>query len=243
MKITIDHLSAGAARAEGITVIIDVFRAYSMESYAFYNGVERIYPVADMELAYAMKRREPSLLLAGERHGKMAEGFDFGNSPSAIEYHDLHGKRMIHTTSAGTQGIRAAVNAQVILLGALVNARATAAYIESLGIDRVSLVCMGNENVRPAEEDIVCAAYIQALLNDEPFDKAAAVAKLRHSAGLRFFHPEDQSFAPERDFYLCTLFDRFPFALRVERDEDGRDYTRRIDEGDGFAISCPTRQS
>ena len=42
MKITIDHLTAGADRARGIAVIIDVFRAYSVESYAFANGAERI---------------------------------------------------------------------------------------------------------------------------------------------------------------------------------------------------------
>ena len=38
MNITIDHLTAGAARARGVTVIIDVFRAYSFESYAFSSG-------------------------------------------------------------------------------------------------------------------------------------------------------------------------------------------------------------
>lgn len=41
MNITIDHLSDGAARAEGVTVIIDVFRAYSVESYAFARGAKK----------------------------------------------------------------------------------------------------------------------------------------------------------------------------------------------------------
>lgn len=231
MNITIDHLTAGASRAEGVTVIIDVFRAYTVESYAFSRGIERIYPLADMDEAYKMKEEDKNLLLAGERKGKAGEGFDFGNSPSQIENLDLKGKSMIHTTSAGTQGIAAAKNAEVILLGALVNAKATAEYIKSLGAERVSLVCMGLENRRPTEEDTLCAEYIKAMLEgrENKIDKEAAVKRLKETDGKRFFIPEDQSFAPERDFYLCTEFDRFPFALRVCKDEKGRDYTKRID--------------
>lgn len=231
MKITIDHLTAGAERAEGVTVIIDVFRAYTVESYAFSRGIERVYPLADIDEAYEMKRLEPDLLLAGERKAKAGEGFDFGNSPSQIENLDLRGKSMIHTTSAGTQGIAAAKNADVILLGALVNAKATAEYIKSLSPSRVSLVCMGLENRRPTEEDTLCAEYIKAILEnrENDIDKQAAVKRLKETDGKRFFIPEDQSFAPERDFYLCTEFDRFDFALRVCRDEKGRDYTKKID--------------
>ena len=55
MQITIDHLTAGAARAEGIAVIIDVFRAYSLECFAFDRGAACIYPIAGLEEAYAMK--------------------------------------------------------------------------------------------------------------------------------------------------------------------------------------------
>ena len=108
MEITIDHLTAGAARARGVAVIIDVFRAYSVECYAYHAGAERIYPVGDLDEAYARKRAHPEYLLAGERHAKAGEGFDFGNSPMQVERADLRGKRIIHTTSAGTQGIAAA---------------------------------------------------------------------------------------------------------------------------------------
>ena len=230
MQITIDHLTAGAARAEGVTVIIDVFRAYTVESYAFARGIERIYPIADLDAAYALKAAHPEYLLAGERGMKQGAGFDFGNSPSQIEHLDLSGKRLIHTTSAGTQGIAAAQHADVILLGALVNARATAEYIRSLAPEKVSLICMGLENRRPTQEDTLCAAYIQAILQgtDSVFDKEKAVDLLRKGDGQRFFIPENQPYAPERDFYLCTEFDKFDFALRVEKDAEGRDYTQPV---------------
>ena len=230
MKITIDHLSAGAERAEGVTVIIDVFRAYTVESYALARGVERIYPIADLEAAYALKQQHPDWLLAGERKMIAGPGFDYGNSPSQLEHADLHGRSMIHTTSAGTQGIIAAKHADIILLGALVNARATAEYIRSLHPERVSLVCMGLENRRPTQEDTACAEYIKAILEgtDDRFDKAGTVAMLREGDGARFFIPENQPYAPERDFHLCVEFDKFDFALRVEKDESGLDYSRVV---------------
>lgn len=230
MKITIDHLTAGADRARGIAVIIDVFRAYSVESYAFANGAERIYPLADLDAAYAMKQAHPDYLLAGERKAMQPTGFDFGNSPAQLEHADLTGKTLIHTTSAGTQGIAAAVHADRILVASLVNARATAEYIRSLTPEQVSLVCMGLENRCPTEEDTACAEYIQAILEgtDSSYDKEAAIRWMRQTAGQRFFVPEHQSFAPERDFELCTRFDRFSFAMEIRRDENGDCYTEKI---------------
>ena len=231
MNITIDHLTEGAARAEGAVVVIDVFRAYSVECWAFAGGVRRIYPIAALEEAYAMKRAHPAYLLAGERHGRMAAGFDAGNSPSQLSALPLAGRTLIHTTSAGTQGISAAKRAELILPASLVNARATADCLRRLAPARVSLVCMGFENLRPTAEDTLCAEYIRALLEDRPYpDIRAAAAALRDGPGRRFFVPEDQSFAPEADFYLCTEVDRFPFALRVFRDGDGRAYTEPVRE-------------
>lgn len=229
MEITIDHLTAGAARARGVAVIIDVFRAYSVECYAYHAGVERIYPLGDLDEAYALKRAHPDYLLAGERHARMGEGFDFGNSPAQLQNADLRGRRMIHTTSAGTQGIRAAANADRILLASLVNARATVEYLRRLAPERVSFVCMGFENLRPTQEDTVCAEYMRSLLLGESYPLEASVAALRDGPGARFFVPADQAFAPEADFYLCTQCDRFPFALELCREEGGLAYSRKIE--------------
>ena len=48
MKIQILELIEGAKRAEGLTVIIDVFRAFTTECYCFAGGAEKSYPVGDM---------------------------------------------------------------------------------------------------------------------------------------------------------------------------------------------------
>ena len=129
MNIRILQLIEGAKEAKGLTVVIDVFRAFSVEGYCFHKGAETVIPIGDVNLAYKLKEENPDYLLAGERHGAILPGFDFGNSPSQLATMDITGKTVVHTTSAGTQGIANAVNATEILGGSLLNARATAEMI------------------------------------------------------------------------------------------------------------------
>jgi 2-phosphosulfolactate phosphatase len=67
MNIKILQLLDGAKVAEGITVIIDVFRAFSTACYAVEKGIEKIYPVGNIEMAYELKKANPDYILVGER--------------------------------------------------------------------------------------------------------------------------------------------------------------------------------
>ena len=215
MKINIFNMLEGARAARGVAVIIDVFRAFSLECYIMDKGAARIIPVASCELAYELKDKNPDYLLVGERHGKILPGFDFGNSPSQLESVDLMGKTVIHTTSAGTQGLDGAVNADVVLTGALVNSRAIARYIKSNGFPEISLVAMGVECKCEAPEDTLCAEYIKSLILGEDFDLAGGIETVRNSSeGIKFFNPMQQDVFPERDYELCTQVDRFDFVLK-----------------------------
>ena len=129
MNTTIFHLIDGAKRAEGLTVIIDVFRAFSMECWLYDLRAKEIRPTGNIEDTFSWRKKDPDCILAGERQGKKIEGCDLGNSPSSVDPEIVRGKRIIHTTSAGTQGIVNAVHADEILTGSFVNAKATAAYI------------------------------------------------------------------------------------------------------------------
>lgn len=221
MEVNILHLIEGAKQAEGLTVIIDVFRAFSLECYLYDRGAALIHPVGSIEDAWALKRAHPDYVLIGERHGKKCEGFDFGNSPTAISEEAVRGKTILHTTSAGTQGIINAAHAEEIVTGSLVNAAAVAAYIQKRGPEKVSLVCMGNEGVRLALEDELCAAYIKSILEGHPLpDVQERAFALKDRGGEHFFDPDNQEVFPEADFWACVQCDRFPFALRVRR-EDG----------------------
>ena len=222
MKIQILQLLEGAARARGLTVIIDVLRAFSLECYLSHRGAAELRPAATLEEAFAWRRRDPEVLLVGERGGAKCEGFDYGNSPSGIPAEAVRGRRIIHTTSAGTQGVVRAVHAEEIVSGSLVNAAAVAAYLRRRDPEEVSLVCMGNAGVREAPEDLLCAEYIRSLVLGEPFPELERrIGELRYRGGAHFFNPATQDIYPEPDFWLCVRHDLFPFVLRAERDALG----------------------
>ena len=67
MNIKILHLLEGADQAKGTTVVIDVFRAFSLECYLFSRGVEKIYAVGEEETARSMKQDHPEYIMVGER--------------------------------------------------------------------------------------------------------------------------------------------------------------------------------
>lgn len=231
MNIRILQLVEGARAARGLTVIIDVFRAFTVEVYLTRCHAARIIPVSDVQAAFRYKAEHPDAILCGERGGKIVDGFDYGNSPSRLEGLDLTGKTVIHTTSAGTQGIANAVDAGEIIGGSLVCAKAIAKYIQNQNPEEVSLVCMGLDGKVPTDEDTLCAEYIKSILEGKPLtDMPARIRRLRTTSGAKFFDPERREIFPERDFHLCTRLDTSTFILRLTKDlETGLSYMERVD--------------
>lgn len=226
MNIQILELIDGAKAAKGLTVIIDVFRAMTVEAYVIRNGAADLIPMGSIEDAYAYRDAHPGTILMGERGGAKCPGFDFGNSPSQVKDFDFTGKTVVHTTSAGTQGVANAKNATQMLTGSLVNAKAIAEYIKASGAEDVSLVCMGLAGVEPTREDTLCAEYIKALVEGTTFDLAPGIEECKHTSGAKFFDPNNPIF-PEEDFWLSVEADKFDFVLHVEQGEDGLMHTIR----------------
>lgn len=231
MDIQILHLIEGAKQAKGLTVIIDVFRAITVETYLMKNNAARIIPVSGTDFAFAYREKHPDAILCGERKGIMVDGFDYGNSPSQIEHVDFTGKTVIHTTSAGTQGIANAVNADEIIGGSLVSAKAIAAYIRQKNPENVSLVCMGLAGKRTTDEDELAGEYIKSLIEGDPLpDLDARIENLKYTDGAKFFEEKRQAVFPERDFFLSTAVDSCNFILRLTTDpETGLNCMERVD--------------
>ena len=230
MDIKILHLLEGADQAEGLAVVIDVFRAFSLECYLFSRGVQKIYAVGREETAWEMKREHPEYLMAGERGGVILPGFDYGNSPSQTEHADFRNRILIHTTSAGTQGLvhTSAAGAREILTGSLVNASAIASYIKDRNPERVSLVCMGNSGIALAPEDELCARYIRSLLIGEPIEMGPEILSLVNEPTVaKFFDIKWKDVFPVKDLIMCLEYDRFPFILKAAKiSEDVFEITR-----------------
>ena len=229
MKIEILEFVKGAQKAKGLTVIIDVFRAFSVACYAFDAGAVKLIATGMVDDAFELKKKYRNSILVGEREEKKIEGFDLGNSPTEILKSDLTGKIVIHTTTAGTNGLVNATNASTLITGSLVNAGAIVKYIRSINPEQVTLVAMGYRAQESADEDILCAQLISARLNNSNEDFEQRISDLRYGTGNRFFNPENLEFSPPTDFFLCTMTDRFDFVIRAEKRLDGNIDLVRID--------------
>lgn len=225
MEVTRSRLLEGAQTARGVAVIIDVFRAFTCAPLLFSFGVRKSILVSTPEEAFALKQKNGELLLIGEVGGIPIEGFDLGNSPSEILYRGpafFRGKTVVQRTSAGVQGVLAALDvADEVLPASYSLAQATARYILTKQPPRVSVVAMGWALKHIAPEDEWCARYISHLLGVDDYDHLSALAEiLANQTTQKFFDPEKPHFPPE-DPIMCLQLNVHNFVLRASRDDDG----------------------
>ncbi len=217
MQIEILQLISGAKNARGLTVVIDVFRAFSTACYIMAAGAERIITVEHVEDALHFKGIMDGAVLLGERNERKVPGFDFGNSPTHLLDHDFSGKTVIMTTSSGTRGIINARSADEIITGSFVNAGAVISYIRGKNPSVLSLVCMGYEGHTPTQEDTFFAEYVRDSLLGKKVEFEKMKEILRTGDGARLLNPANHEWSPATDFDLCLYLDRFNFVLSVEK--------------------------
>jgi 2-phosphosulfolactate phosphatase len=220
MQIRLLSLLKGARRAAGTAVIIDVYRAFTTAAVALQRGAARILLVDTPEAAVKLRREGRGDLCLGEVSGIKVPGFDFGNSPFEVSRADVHGKTLIQSTSAGTNGVVAAGSAEVLFAAALVNADATVRAVLASNPSLVTIVAMGSNGTQRSDEDEQCALYMRNRLRDRRPDPAA-VRSLVLSAhdSAKFDDPERPHFDP-RDRDMALQIDSIPFAVRVRVEGD-----------------------
>ena len=215
-EIRILHLVDGAKDATGLTVVIDVCRAFSTAAFLASRGTREIFTVGTVDEAFQLRERLPDCLIVGEVKGRKPEGFDLGNSPSDVLASRYIGQSAVQRTSAGTQGIINAKSADEVLTGAFVNAGAIVHYIRRAMPETVSLVCMGWEALRECEEDTLCAEFLRGRVTGNELDFSEVAERIRRSeTGERFRSPA-YPWLPEEDLDLCLSLDLFDFVLRCD---------------------------
>jgi 2-phosphosulfolactate phosphatase len=170
-------------KEEAIVVVIDVLRATSAITTAFYNGVARMIPVATIEEAQHYK--EQGLIVAAERNGEIVEGFDLGNSPFGYMNGKVKGKTIAITTTNGTQAIEAAKKANQVLIGSFLNLDVLIDYLKQQKRD-VLLLCAGWKSKFNLEDTLFAGAVADALISKYNYqtscDSAIAASQLYHLA-------------------------------------------------------------
>lgn len=222
VEIRRTRLLQGAREAEGVVVIIDVFRAFTVAAYAAALGAHPLVAVAGAHEALALRARHPDAVLSGEQGGWQLEGFDFGNSPgdllrAAASGRALQGRPFVQRTSSGTQGVTHSAQASRVFAASLVNAVATARVIRRLDPPLVTLVAMGRLASARAEEDEVCAEAIEAHLSGRQWPAAKRLEELVRTCRVQEILGGSLPYFPPSDVALCLAWDLFPFALRARR--------------------------
>jgi 2-phosphosulfolactate phosphatase len=218
LEVRIDSLLAGAARAIGTVVIIDVFRAFTTAAVLLARGAAKIVMVSSVAEALALRSSGTGQLVAGEVGGHAPPEFDLSNSPFEACEASVDGFTIIQRTSAGTQGIVAAREAEWLYAGAFVTATATAQAMARRRPEQVTLVAMGDNGVTRTDEDELCAMHLRNLLEGRPGNAPAVrdlVLASARAADLR--DPTKSHFHPG-DLDIALAIDRYDFAVRVTKE-------------------------
>ena len=147
-------------------VVIDILRATTTMCVALDRGCDEMVAVAKVEEALAY--RQKGYLLAGEREGYKVEGFDFGNSPQEYDVVKVKGKKIVITTTNGTQALSMSRGADKVWVSSFYNLAATVAAIKAVGLP-VVMFCSGWKN-RFNMEDTLFAGAMVDLLEREGFE-------------------------------------------------------------------------
>lgn len=162
-----------------VVIVIDVLRCSSTIVTALANGARELIPVPTVKAARALRDAHGDLVLAGERRGVKPHGFTFGNSPREFTVDAVAGRRIVITTTSGTNAIVRSHGARAVLIGALLNVNAAAKAAEDLA-DRqkrgVSLVLSGKKGQFSLEDFLCAGAFVERLRRGETWCADAAQA-------------------------------------------------------------------
>jgi 2-phosphosulfolactate phosphatase len=207
-----------------IAIVSDVIRATTTATTAIARG-NRCLPVETIEDAFTEAAKHQDPILAGEQGGELLAGFDFGNSPVAVD--GIENRTIILLSTSGTRVLMGARAAADVFVGCLRNAAATSAAVAVLERDVVFLAACTRGEFR--DEDRLLAGWtVRDLVRSgyEPADaltrETAAVwgdapaSAILNSASVEFLRRGGHE--ADLEFILARI-DDLPFAVKVSGDE------------------------
>ena len=160
MKVS---LSFEKGYSKDLSIMVDALRASTTITIAL-DKFKEIYPVYTPEEAIEIAQKKDAAL-AGERTGRTIEGFELGNSPGEMKEYDGEKDSLVLTT---TNGVRVLENmdAETILIGSFIHAKACAKAAGELATEHIELVMGGFERTF-AIEDFLAAGEIMYWIQEE----------------------------------------------------------------------------
>jgi 2-phosphosulfolactate phosphatase len=171
-----------------VVVIIDILRASSAITTAFFHGVGKMIPVGTLE--EAQKYKDQGFLVAAERNAEIVKGFDLGNSPFGYMNVKVKGKTIVITTSNGTLAINVAKDAHKVVIGSFLNIDVMIDFLRKEKKD-VLFLCAGWKNKFNLEDTLYAGAVAEALIYKYDFnstcDSTIAAVELYKLAKLDLY--------------------------------------------------------
>jgi 2-phosphosulfolactate phosphatase len=166
-------------------IVFDVLRATSTFVTALNNGAKAVIPVSSISEAVALRKKQPDILLAGEREGlkikatASAPEFDLGNSPREYTTEKVKDKTIVSTTTNGTLALEACTKGGIVLASSFLNVSATARFLRHLQMEEILMVCAGTGK-NAALEDVLAAGALCDLLIGK-FSDSAQIARTAYA--------------------------------------------------------------
>ena len=165
---------------DALAIVIDTLRFTTSAITAIEQGAGSVQTCTSVAAALAMRERDPSLLLCGERGGTRIDPFDLGNSPLEYTASRVDKRHLVFSTTNGTVAVEVARQTEVaeIVLGSLINRRAIAQHMFAF-LDRfptpaisdphhtqaaVTFVCAGTDGLVAGEDVLSAGAMLDAFL-------------------------------------------------------------------------------
>lgn len=214
MQVDIKSCIPWAQEAEGIAVVIDVLRASNTIIAAMSKGAEYIIPVWPIEEARALKKQFSDYLLFWERYWKKAEKCDYSNSPTEVGQLPITGKKIILTTSWWSQVLVNTNLADEVVIGSFANAHAIVQYIRERNPEKVTLIPVWFDLIKPGREDELCAQYIHGELVGNPMNFEAMQKEIREGEVWE----QRRWWGQEADLEFCTQLDTYDIVPYYDRE-------------------------
>lgn len=160
-------------------IVIDVLRASTTICHALAANANVVIPCQDVDetrrLAEQLREAGEPIVLGGERHRQLIDGFDLDNSPFNYTPETVSGKTVLFTTTNGTNALARAAQADQLFIGTFNNL--TAIVQQLLGDNKtnsnqnnntVHLVCAGTDGKITGEDILFAGAVIEQLFNTNP---------------------------------------------------------------------------
>jgi 2-phosphosulfolactate phosphatase len=203
-------------QVRGTAVVIDVLRAFSTAAWAFHLGVERIVLTAELDEALRIKAAIPGALAM--KDSNPMPGFELSNSPVELQSAEgLRGATIVQRTTHGTVGAWAARSAEHLYCASFLVAEATARSIRESSVPEVYFVVTGERGA--AEEDLACAEYIAALVDDPDADPQPYLGRAHASSTAALLASRIANRTPgvhPLDIEACLGANVYGFVMRAK---------------------------